>query len=362
MTFIFVVGTRPEIIKCFTVSRELEKKGRKTVILFTGQHYSPEMSDSFLSALFERKPDHFLKLNSGSPGERMGEMISKISRILLKYERGTVIVVGDTDSTLAGAVSAKRQGWKLAHIESGFRSFDERMPEEFSRILTDHASDILFAASQNSVQNLLNENIAKEKIHFTGNTIEDASILGAKLAEKNSKILEAQKLKKNNYALLTLHRQENVDSKEKFSEFLEAVSEIKLKIVYPIHPRSRKNIEKFGLKVPENVLLLDPLNYFDFLKLLINAKMVLTDSGGIQEEALIHNIPLVTMRLSTEYAESIKAGKNILAFTKKEITDSADKILNKGLGEKMRKIKNPYYSEKVSEKIVSLLLDFEKNK
>jgi len=274
---------------------------------------------------------------------------------LIKEKPDIVLVEGDTNTVLAGALSATKLHIKVGHIEAGLRSYFKEMPEEINRILTDHCSDFLFAPTKKAKEILLKEGIPKKKIFVTGNTIVDAVYQNLKLAKKRSEILERLNLKKENYFLVTAHRQENVDKKERLKGILEGLSLIykkfNLPIIYPVHPRTKKMIAEFKLSTPQGIKLIEPIGFLDFLQLEANAKLVLTDSGGIQEETCILKIPCVTLRDNTERPETIEIGANILAGAMStKILWAAQKMLKKP-----KRWKNPFGNGKAAEEIIKII-------
>jgi len=360
MKICIVVGTRPEIIKMSPIIRECRKRGLNHMLIHTGQHYSYNMDKIFFDDLEIKKPEYKLDVckKCFTHGVQTGEMIKSIEKILTKEKPDVVLVEGDTNSVLAGAIASAKLHIKLGHVEAGLRSFDRGMPEELNRILTDHCSDLLFAPTKTSKQNLLNEGVFKKKIFVTGNTIVDAVHQNLKIAKKKSKVMNDLGIE-DEYALLTLHRQENVDVKQQFSNIIQALEKIDFPIIFPIHPRSRKMAKRFKLynKLKNAVKLIEPVGYLDFLTLLSNAKFVLTDSGGIQEEACILNIPCLTLRDNTERPETIEAGANYLVGTNpKRIVKMVKKILNDGEFEKrMRNVKNPFGDGRSGERIIDIV-------
>lgn len=359
-----IVGTRPEIIKMSPIIADCEKRGLKYILIHTGQHYSYNMDKIFFEELELPHPHYSLDIgeNYSTQGAQTGEMIKEIEKVLLK-ERDTlnfVLVQGDTNSVLAGAIAAVKLNIKVGHVEAGLRSFDRTMPEEINRILTDHISDLLFAPTEKSKLNLLKEGIPEEKIIITGNTIVDAVYRNLEIAKNKSNILRKLGLQKEEYIVLTLHRQENVDNQYRFINIIEAFKRINLPVIFPIHPRTKKMVENFKLidKLNMNHLnMIEPLGYIDFLNLLNNAKLVLTDSGGIQEEANILNVPCLTLRDNTERPETIEVGANYLVGTdSNKIITMISKILNNNDFEKsMRGATNPYGDGKSAEKIIENL-------
>lgn len=327
-----ILGTRPEIIKMSPIIRECEKRKLNYFILHTGQHYSHNMDKIFLQQLNLPDIKYNLDIGSGTHGEQTAKMISGIEKILIKENPDIVLVEGDTNTVLAGALAACKLHIKVGHIEAGLRSYDRQMPEEINRVLTDHCSDYLFAPTYKSEEILLKEGIDKDKIFVTGNTIVDAIYQNIKLL--NNDILLDLELKEKDYILMTVHRQKNVDNIKKFKDILDGVEliskEFRIPIIYPIHPRSMKNIKKFNLKLDVNIKLIDPLDYFNFLQLEGNAKLILTDSGGVQEESCILRVPCVTLRDNTERPETLEVGSNILAGTEpKKIMECVNKMISK---------------------------------
>ena len=356
---IFVVfGTRPEIIKLSPVIKEFEKRNVRFKTVHTGQHYSFNMDRIFFDDFELRDPDYILGVGSGTHAKQTGQILIRIEKIFLKEKPCIVVVEGDTNSVLATALGATKLGIKVAHIEAGLRSFDREMPEEINRILTDHISDYLFAATRPAKENLLREGISGKQIFITGNTIVDATLGNIEVAQKRSAILSKLKLSRGNYFLLTLHRQENVDNREKLEGIILSIKELcrKYLIVFPAHPRTTKKLKEFDLmektRKIENLKITEPAGYYDFLNLEANAKLILTDSGGIQEEASILKVPCVTLRDNTERPETVEIGANVIAGTERNFICSAvEKMLKK---EKIWK--HPFGDGKTARKIVDILM------
>jgi UDP-N-acetylglucosamine 2-epimerase (non-hydrolysing) len=310
-----ILGTRPEIIKMLPIIKELEEQHLDYFILHTGQHYSYNMDKVFFEQLNLPGPKYNLQVGSGTHGEMTGKMLIGIEKVLQKERPDIVLVEGDTNSVLAGALAACKLMIKVGHVEAGYRSYDREMPEEINRLLTDHISDYLFAPTIRAKENLLKEGIDEGKIFVTGNTIVDAVIQTEVLINNG---LQLGLRLDNDYFITTLHRQENVDREERLRKIMEGLElvakEFKTSIIFPIHPRTKKRIVQFGIKVDESIIkLIEPLDYFKFLKLLSNAKLVLTDSGGVQEEACILKVPCITLRYNTERPETLDVGSNLLA-------------------------------------------------
>ncbi len=350
-----VLGTRPEIIKMSVIISLCHKNNLDYFVIHTGQHYSYNMDKVFFENLELPEPKYNLDVGSGTHGGQTGKILEKIEKVLLKEKPDVILVQGDTNTVLAGGLAATKLGIKVGHVEAGLRSYDRNMPEEINRILTDHLSDYLFCPTNISKEIALKENIDKNKIFVTGNTVVDAVIRNKKLALKKSKILSELKLEKNKYFLVTAHRQENVDVKEKLEKILQSLEKLYLKynlpVVYPVHPRTNKRISEFKIKKPRGVKLIEPVDYLDFLKLESNAKLILTDSGGIQEESCILKIPCVTLRDNTERPETIKVKSNVLAGTNPDkIIKLVDKMINVE-----RNWNTPFGNGQSSKKIIDII-------
>jgi len=352
-----ILGTRPEIIKMGPIIHLCQKRQLNFFILHTNQHYSRNLDKIFFEELELPQPKYNLNIGSGTHAEETGKMLIGIEKVLIKEKPDIVLVEGDTNTVLAGALVATKLHIKIGHIEAGLRSYFREMPEEINRIFTNLISDILFAPTKKAKDILLSEGIPKKKIFVTGNTIVDAVYQNLKLAKKKSKILDKLKLKKENYFLVTVHRQENVDKKERLKEILEGLGLIyekfNLPVIYPIHPRTRKMIARFNLSIPKGVRLIEPIGFLDFLQLEANAKLVLTDSGGVQEETCILKVPCVSLRDNTERPETLEVGSNILAgVTPKKILRCVSKMLNR-----KRNWKNPFGNGKAGEKIIKIITE-----
>lgn len=354
-----ILGTRPEIIKLAPVMKALKRD--EFILIHTEQHYDYEMNRIFLEDLGLPEPDYNLHVGSGTQAEQTGKAMVEIEKVLVKEKPDVTIVQGDTNTVLAGALASVKLHIPVAHVEAGLRSGDRRMPEEINRIVTDHVSDVLFAPTEKAKENLLREGIPEEWIYVVGNTVVDAVLQHAEIAEKKSKILEELDLNKGEYAVITAHRAENVDNKENLKKIVQIITSVPIRIVYPVHPRTEKRLKAFGLwkklEKADNVILTKPLGYFDFLKLLENARFVLTDSGGIQEEAITLHVPCITLRYTTERPETVEAGGNILVGLEVERAKSVvERILNDREFEgRMRNAPNPFGDGKAGERIAKLL-------
>lgn len=355
MKIAIIFGTRPEIIKFSPIIRLLEKKKENFFIIHTNQHFDQKMDEIFIKELKLTKPKYNIQINKiKNHGEMIGKMIIKIEKILLKEKPNLVIVQGDTNSTLAGAIVASKIGIKLSHIEAGLRSYDRSMPEEINRIITDHLSDYLFAPTEKQKNILINEGIKKEKIFIVGNSIVDAIFQNLETAKDKSFF---KKYEKENYFLLTLHRPSNVDNKnqlKKIIDFLEKISfKFKISFYFPIHPRTKNNLIKFNIKLNKKYFkLIPPVGYLEMLSLEKNSQAIFTDSGGLQEEACILKIPCITLRNSTERPETLEVGSNILIYRfDKNDEKEVEKIINKE-----KNWINPFGKGDTAKKIIEILL------
>ncbi len=335
MKIINVVGARPNFMKIAPIDRVMaQDPDIETFLVHTGQHYDEKMSKLFFDDLQMPKPDIYLNVGSASHAVQTAKIMVEFEKILEKEKPDLVLVVGDVNSTAACSIVAQKMHIKVAHVEAGLRSFDRRMPEEINRLITDAISDMLFVTEKSGMENLKNEGIPDSKVHFVGHVMIDSLInFSEKAAE--STIMEELDIEKGNYGLITLHRPSNVDNIEVFSKLIDAfeVIEKDLKLIFPIHPRSRKMIQNFGLedkvKDMQNLVLLEPQGYLDFMKLLHNSKLVLTDSGGLQEETTYLQIPCITMRENTERPITVEVGTNILVGTDVDmILDEFQKVMN----------------------------------
>ncbi len=305
-----LVGTRPELIKIAPILRILKKKKIKHIFIHSNQHYSFEMDKKILQDLNIREPDYNLNIGSSSHATQTGKIMEGVEKICLKHSPKIILVHGDTNTTLGGALAAKKLQIAVAHIEAGLRSFDLRMPEEINRMIVDRISDILFAPTVLAKKNLIREGISRKNIMVTGNTVVDALYEHISLSEKST-ILERLNIQPSNYILATAHRAENVDSSKQLKKIValleHATQKLGKKIIYPIHPRTQQKIEEFGITLSQNIIVIKPVGYIDMLQLQTHASLILTDSGGIQEEAFILKKPLMTLRDSTERPETLTA-------------------------------------------------------
>jgi len=336
-----VAGARPNFMKIAPLIKEFQKEKIKFKLIHTGQHYDYNMSKIFFDDLGIPEPDIYLDVGSGTHATQTAKIMIEFEKILIKEEPQLVVVVGDVNSTLACALVAKKLYIKVAHVEAGLRSFNMKMPEEINRLLTDQISDFLFTTERSAKLNLIREGITEDKIFFVGNIMIDTLITNLKKA-KELNLLERFKLVKNDYALITLHRPSNVDKKEDLKKMLDIIKILqeKVKVFFPIHPRTKKNLELFNLKEDienMNVSLSKPVGYLEFLNLMMNSKLILTDSGGIQEEASFLKKPILTARQGTERPITVDEGTNTIIGN--DIT-KAKKHINEILSDKYKKGKD----------------------
>ena len=310
MKIVSIIGARPQFIKCAPVSRAL-RKDHQEILVHTGQHYDENMSGIFFEELSIPKPDYHLGIGSGTHGAQTGRMLVAIEEVLLQEKPDMVLVYGDTNSTLAGALAAAKLHIPVAHVEAGLRSFDRSMPEEVNRVLTDHASDLLFVPTGNGVSNLAHEGIEKG-VYRVGDVMVDALFFNQELAGR-SDILQQLDLDAGSYYLATVHRASNTDDEQNLRSIMAAFAALERPVILPAHPRTRKYLEKYEIRTEENIRLIEPLPYLDMLRLMSQATAVLTDSGGVQKEAYILKVPCITLRENTEWIETVEDGWNLLA-------------------------------------------------
>ena len=343
-------GTRPEIIKLSQLMPLLDNLGENKFV-FTGQHYAKNMVDIFLDEMGVRKPDALLE----SKSSEYSHLLPPAKKLVEKERPDIVIVYGDTNSTLAAAMAAKQNKvGRVVHIEAGLRSFDKRMAEETVRILVDHISDVFFPPTELASGFLEKEGITENKF-VVGNTVVDACLFYSKMAEK-SDILNRLGLEDGRFITSTIHRAENVDHPKKLARLLQAFDQLQYPVVLPVHHRTKAKLAEFGYKIPSNVKAIDPVGYFDILKLMKNSAFIITDSGGIQVEAVTLKIPCITTRETTERWETIEAGANFLVGTDPELIKyKAKMVVETGMKKKISNIKNPYGERDSSKKIASEL-------
>ena len=316
MNVITVVGARPQFVKAAIVSRALAEHGVGERILHTGQHFDPRLSDLFFDELEIDSPVWNLGIGGGTHGSNTGRMLEGVEGVLLKERPDVVCVYGDTDSTLARALAAVKLHIPLVHVEAGLRSFNRRMPEEINRILTDHCADVLFTPTPAATEHLVAEGIAREKIEEVGDVMYDASLFFGRQAERNRTILSELALEGRPYVLATIHRQENTDDPLRLKAIFSCFAQIAAEntVVLPLHPRTKHKLAELDMQLDSSPLVvIEPVGYLDMLVLEKNAKLIVTDSGGVQKEAYFNEVPCVTLRDETEWNELVELGWNRLA-------------------------------------------------
>lgn len=350
MKIVSVIGARPQFIKAAPVSRALKARDIIEMLVHTGQHYDHNMSALFFEELEIPQPDFNLGVGSGRHGWQTGQMLSRLEELLLEESPDTVLVYGDTNSTLAGALAAVKLHIAVAHVEAGLRSFNRRMPEEHNRVLTDHMSDLLFCPTQTAVDHLRAEGITLG-VHLTGDVMYDAILHNSRLAESRSDVLRALNIAPDEYFLATVHRPQNTDDPEALAGILEAFGELSAPVIFPAHPRTRAALARYELKVSGNVRLTDAVGYLDMLMLEKHARMILTDSGGVQKEAYWLAVPCVTLREETEWVETVAAGWNVLVGSDPERIVRAVESLRP-----VDRPKNIFGNGKAAQEIADLIL------
>lgn len=358
MKLVNIVGARPQFIKLAPILKAIEchnqenpHKSIQEVLVHTGQHYDYEMSQVFFEELGLKPPDYHLGVGSGSHASQTGEMLKRIEGVLLKEKPDLVMVYGDTNSTLAGALAAAKLHIPVAHVEAGLRSFNKRMPEEINRVLTDHVADFLFCPTKTAAKNLEREGIT-QGVYLVGDVMYDAVLMYFRLAERKSRILERLNIVPKSYVLATVHRAENTDNPERLSAIfrgLQGVVREGLPIILPLHPRTRKMVNMLNIDL-SGLQILEPVSYLDMLILEKNARVILTDSGGVQKEAFFFRVPCVTLREETEWVETVEAGWNMLVGCEPE--SIRQKALKAQPG---KETPSPYGNGKAGEKVVEIL-------
>lgn len=331
MKIVTVIGARPQFIKAAVVSRAIDRVEHhdqiQEIIVHTGQHFDANMSDVFFEELSIRSPDHHLGIGGMSHGEMTGRMLIAIEKILLQERPDWMLVYGDTNSTLAGALAAAKLHIPVAHVESGLRSFNMRMPEEVNRVMTDHVSSVLFTPTQIAIDNLHREGIAGDRIVNVGDVMYDSALHYQEQAGQRLKKFKAMGLVTGEYVLATVHREENTDNGQRLSEIIGGLIRISKRkpVVLPLHPRTRASLEKSGLMedAGSHLHLIDPVGYLDMLCLEMNASLIATDSGGVQKEAFFLGVPCLTLRDETEWVELVEIGANTLVVADAEAINAA---------------------------------------
>ena len=343
-----ILGTRPEIIKMSPVIRAAKRRGVDFFVLHTGQHYSKELDEQMFADLELDAPKYNLGVGGQPYRKQIGLMTREIKLVLEVEKPYAVVVQGDTISVLAGALAANKLNIKVAHHEAGLRSHDLAMLEETNRIITDHVSDFLFVPTPDALKNLHQEGRETDRIHFTGNTIVDAVEQNLEIAEKRSDIIKRLGLTSKGYMLVTAHRAENVDNEERLRSIMASLavvgSEYNVPLVFPMHPRTRNKLAEFKVSIPKEITVIDPVGFLESILLQKHARLVMTDSGGLQEESFILRVPCVTLRDNTERPETVEYGANIVAgvlpesvlaavrtlLEKKNVFSSPDKLFGDG--------------------------------
>lgn len=312
-----VIGARPQFIKAAAVSRAIaNNQGMLEVCVHTGQHYDTNMSEIFFEELEIPKPAYNLGVSGGNHGAQTGQMLEGIEKVILKEKPQAVLVYGDTNSTLAGALAAAKLQIPIAHVEAGLRSFNRSMPEEINRILTDHCSELLFAPTDTAHQRLITEGIPSDKIMLSGDVMFDSTLFYSAKAKRESTIIEELGLKNKQYTLVTIHRASNTDDPAQLRKILEALNTLSssCEMVLPLHPRTRNAITKHGFEaLLESLKCIEPVGYLDMLQLERHSRVVITDSGGVQKEAFFQKVPCITLRNETEWKELVAGGWNTLS-------------------------------------------------
>ncbi len=352
MKIISVLGARPQFIKSVILNDLLSKRSDiDNIIIHTGQHFDKNMSLIFFDELLIKKPKYNLNINSLSHGAMTGRQLEQIEKIFLQELPDLVIVYGDTNTTLAGALAASKLNIPLAHIESGLRSFNLSMPEEVNRILTDRISSYLFTPSKIASDNLIKENIEKNIIYQVGDIMYDILLYFKEKSLLSEKILKENNIFPNSYTLLTLHRQENTNNKRRISQIFNAIEVSNDFFIFPIHPGTKKILKNYKISMPKNVIVMKPVGYLDMLTLINNSKKIMTDSGGLQKEAYYMGKPCIVLRNETEWTELVEHGASIL------VDDDFDNILDALKNHEFKNInKNIYGDGTASNKIIEILL------
>lgn len=364
-----VLGTRPEIIKMAPIIDEISRRGIDQIVLHTGQHYDDEMSDAFFRDLEIPAPDYNIHVGSGTHGRQTGLMMKGIEEVLIDEKPDIVLVQGDTNAVLAGALVASKLHIAVGHVEAGLRSFDMTMPEELNRRAADVCSSMYFIPTEESAVNLLAEGFSRKNLIITGNTVVDACFRHLEIARKkgfSQKSLASLNIEEmDNILTLTMHRAENVDDKRRVTHIIEALKELDyMNIIFPIHPRTKNTLQNFGLfdelNDLEHVHIIKPIGYLDFLQLTSLSTLILTDSGGLQEEAITLDVPALTLRYNTERPETVSAGGNILVGADKDaILKYVKKIVeDEDFAQKMKKAENPYGQGEAAKRTVDAIVDY----
>lgn len=355
-----IIGARPQFIKAAVVSRAFREHHPdvREVLIHTGQHYDANMSEVFFDELDIQHPDYNLGIGGGTHGQNTGRMIEQIETVLLEEQPDWVLVYGDTDSTLAGALSAVKLHIPVAHVESGLRSFNRRMPEEINRVLTDHAADLLFTPTYTATRNLSDEGISGDRVRQVGDVMYDAAIYYSDIAEGRSQVLNTLCLERKRYILATIHRAENTDSPQKLRNIVDGLAMSPFPVIWPLHPRTCQRLADFALALPPIIRLIDPVGYLDMVMLEKNAALIATDSGGVQKEAYFHNVQCLTLRDETEWMELVEMGANrLIGVSSSEIGQALSAV-----NERMIERKEIYGTGYASQLVCHDLVDFHLNR
>ena len=352
MKIVTIVGARPQFIKCGAVSSELRQR-HDEVLVHTGQHYDERMSDQFFRELNIPEPNYNFGIGSGSHATQTGAMMIAMEEVFHIERPDMALIYGDTNSTLAGALSAAKLHIPVAHVEAGLRSFNQRMPEEINRVVADHVSKLLFCPTQTAVDNLTRENILKG-VHYSGDVMYDATLRFTPQLDEAHDLLTSLGLIPDQYYLATVHRADNTDDPKRLQDILEALSELEFPVAFPIHPRTRDALSRYGLDLKGNIRPLEPLGYRQMLAAQQYAYAVLTDSGGVQKEAYFLRTPCITLREETEWIETIEAGWNVLVGADRDAILHHSRSLPQGMADD----KSHFGQGDASQKIAEALDDY----
>ena len=362
MKILTIVGARPQFIKAAVVSRAIATHNRLHVgafieekIVHTGQHFDANMSEVFFEEMGIPLPAHHLGINSSNHGRMTGKMLEKIEALLLQDKPDWVLVYGDTNSTLAGALAAVKLHVPVAHVEAGLRSFNRRMPEEINRVLADHAADLLFTPTDTATANLAREGIVGDRVRQVGDVMFDAVKYYSAIAEDKSDVLARFRLEAGQYILATVHRAENTDDSDNLRAIMSGLGNAarEIPVVLPLHPRTKSRLEDFGIKLPDGIRVFEPVGYLDMTMLEKKAELIATDSGGVQKEAYFHGVPCITLRQETEWTELVELGWNRLA---PPLAADMGKIIIAAIGSK-GEMGMPYGEGNAAEKIVAEIVE-----